>query len=150
MVLLDTNIFIIDRFFKRDENYKSNQRFIQTLPEINAYLSIYSLFELCGVASFNLSNDELKRWFYEFYDIYQVKILQPKADGSILFEDWFDRCTDELFNWISKKMTYGDALLLKEAENYEVETIVTWNKKHFEERTEIKIQTPGEFAKIQI
>lgn len=149
MVLLDTNIFIIDRFFKRDENYEANQRFIQILSQIDAYFSIHSLFELCGISSFNLSCVELKRWFYEFYDVYQVKILQPKAEGSILFEDWFDGFMDDIFNWISKRMTYGDAILLKEAEDYEVETIVTWNKRHFENRTEIKIQTPGEFVKEQ-
>ena len=29
MVLVDTNIFVIDRFFKRDEKYSENKEFIE-------------------------------------------------------------------------------------------------------------------------
>ena len=32
---------------------------------------------------------------------------------------------------IAKKMTFGDAVLLREAENYDAEAIVTWNTKDF-------------------
>jgi hypothetical protein len=35
MVLLDTNVFVIDRFFPRDERYEVNKRFIAQLPEVN-------------------------------------------------------------------------------------------------------------------
>ncbi|HSE86256.1 MAG TPA: hypothetical protein VLJ79_08560 [Candidatus Binatia bacterium] len=36
---------------------------------------------------------------------------------------------------IAKKMSFGDALLLREAENYNAEAIVTWNTKDFARRT---------------
>ena len=55
MVLLDTNIFVIDRFFARDENYTTNQAFLIRSRKIDCGFSIFSLFELCGIASFNLS-----------------------------------------------------------------------------------------------
>jgi predicted nucleic acid-binding protein len=42
-------------------------------------------------------------------------------------------------------MTWGDAVLLKTAEDYEAEAIITWNKKHFEHRTTIEVLTPGKF-----
>ncbi len=46
MVLLDTNVFVIDRFFPRDERYEVNKQFIAELPKIKAGFCIFSLFEL--------------------------------------------------------------------------------------------------------
>jgi len=39
MVLLDTNVFVIDRFFPRDERYEVNKRFIAQLTEIASGLT---------------------------------------------------------------------------------------------------------------
>ena len=119
MILLDTNVFVIDRFFPRDERYEVNKQFVATLPRMEAGFSIFSLFELCGISSFNLSPEELKRWFMRF--------------------------SSQMLELLRRKLTWGDAVLLKTAEDYEVEAIITWNKKHFEGRTTIKTQTPEEY-----
>ena len=50
-----------------------------------------------------------------------------------------------LFELFGRKMTWGDAVLLKTAEDYDVEAIITWNKRHFEGRTAIEILTPEEY-----
>lgn len=50
MVLLDTNVFIIDRFFPRDDRFAGNQAFITQLAEMEAGFSIFSLFELGGIS----------------------------------------------------------------------------------------------------
>jgi hypothetical protein len=42
------------------------------------------------------------------------------------------------------KMTFGDAILLREAEGYQVEHIISWNKKHFHNRTAIQVVNPEE------
>ncbi len=147
MILLDTNIFIIDRFFKRDANYKTNKRFISLCRDLDVSLSMFSLLELCGIASFNLSSEELKRWLYHFERIYAVEVLEPRADAVVFFDEWFEVFSRGLIEKIERKMTFGDALLLREAEAYNVEGIVTWNKKHFEDRTELRIFTPEEFLK---
>lgn len=36
----------------------------------------------------------------------------------------------------------------KEAEGYDVEGFVTWNKKHFEGRTELRVFTPEGFLEV--
>jgi len=36
MVLLDTNVFVIDRFFRRDERYEVNRRLVARLPNLMA------------------------------------------------------------------------------------------------------------------
>ena len=99
MVLLDTNVFVIDRFFPRDERYEVNKRFIAQLPRIEAGFCIFSLLELCGISSFNLSPQELKRWSYHFDDMYSVKILEPQGLYTTLAADWFARFSHTEFVW---------------------------------------------------
>jgi predicted nucleic acid-binding protein len=145
MVLLDTNVFVIDRFFPRDERYEVNKRFIAQLPEIEAGFCIFSLFELCGISSFNLSPQELKRWSYHFDDVYSVEILELQGLYTTLAADWFAHFSHDMLELFGRKLTWGDAVLLQAAEDYAVEAIVTWNKKHFEGRTTIKVLTPEEY-----
>jgi len=148
MVLLDTNVFVIDRFFRRDERYEMNSRLIARLPELEAGFSIFSLFELCGISSFNLSSEELRRWSYHFDKVYGVEILEPQGLDTTLAADWFARFSSRIFDLFGNKMTWGDAVLLKTAEDYSAETIITWNKKHFEGRTTIAVLTPREYLEV--
>mgnify|MGYP006304455915 CR=1 FL=1 len=145
MLLLDTNLFVIDRFFPRDERYDVNRQFIAKLPEIEAGFCIFSLFELCGISSFNLSSRELKRWSYHFDQVYNVAILDPHGLSTALAVDWFTRFGQHMLDLFTRKLTWGDAALVKAAEDYGVEAIITWNKKHFENRTMIKVLTPEEY-----
>ena len=145
MVLLDTNVFVIDRFFPRDERYEVNKQFIAELPKMEAGFCIFSLFELCGISSFNLSPQELKRWSYHFDEVYRVEILEPQGLYTALAADWFARFGHRMLKLFAGKLTWGDAVLLKAAEDYAVEAIITWNKKHFEGRTTIKTLTPQEY-----
>lgn len=43
---------------------------------------------------------------------------------------------------IAQKMTFGDALILREAEKYGAEAVITWNTKDFVRRTSIAVLTP--------
>lgn len=150
MILLDTNIFVIDRFFKRDNNYADNQDFLQKLPQLDAGFSIFSLQELCGISSFNLSEAELQRWIVSFTKIYDVKILSPYGmSKNIDAETWFGDHIADIFKLFKRKMTVGDALVVQAAEQYQVESIITWNIKHFVDRTDIPVYTPREFLDKQ-
>ena len=125
MVLLDSNLFVIDRFFPRAVHYQSNRAFLWTLPTLEAGLSIFTLLELYGVASFNLTAKELKTWLYDFPTFYPVRILDPWDIGLTASRAWFGTFLEGLAENISRKMTFGDAILLREAERYVVNTIVT-------------------------
>jgi anaerobic glycerol-3-phosphate dehydrogenase len=62
-----------------------------------------------------------------------------------LAAEWFAHFGNRVFELLGRKMTWGDAVLLKTAEDHKVETIITWNKKHFEGRTTIETLTPKEY-----
>ena len=57
MVLLDSSIFIVDRFFPRDSLYSQNKTFVEKLDSIDAAISSFTLLEVCGAASLKLSVD---------------------------------------------------------------------------------------------
>jgi len=48
---------------------------------------------------------------------------------------------------IAKKMTFGDAVLLREAENYDAEAIVTWNTKDFPTVPGLAFSPPTSFLR---
>ena len=145
MVLLDSNIFIVDRFFPRDSLYPQNRAFIEKLASIDAAVSSFTVLEICGVASFRLSADELADWLFGFGAIYPAYILDVHGLKGNEGEAWWSTFVEEVAANIAKKMTFGDALLLREAENYQVEAIVTWNTKDFVRRTRLNILTPTAF-----
>lgn len=145
MVLLDSNLFVIDRFFPRDSNFQTNRTFLDTLVTLEAGISIFTLMELCGIASYNLTPKDLRLWLYDFPSIYLVQILDPWGVGAVASQAWFSQFLEQLTGKIARKMSFGDALLLREAEQYAVEAIVTWNTKDFTRRTTIPILTPAAY-----
>ncbi len=145
MVLLDSNLFVIDRFFPNDIHYQSNKTFLQSLSTLQAGLSIFTLLELCGIASFNLTEKELRTWLNDFPSIYPVRILDPWGIGSKTSLEWFRLFLEELSGNIARKMTFGDAIVLGEAEQYAVAAIITWNIKDFSRRTHIPVLTPASY-----
>jgi predicted nucleic acid-binding protein len=147
MVLLDSNIFILDRFFPHDSLYTQNKAFIEKLASIDASISSFTLLEICGVASFRLSADELSAWLFGFGAIYPVSVIDLHGLRTNDGEAWWSAFVEQVAANITKKMTFGDAALLREAENYDAEAIVTWNTKDFSRRTRPVVLTPTAFLR---
>jgi predicted nucleic acid-binding protein len=147
MVLLDSNIFILDRFFPRDALYSQNRDFLDKLGSVEAAVSVLTLLEICGAASYRLPARELDSWLFRFTSVYPVFVLDAYGLGGQEAEAWWSRFVEETAGQISKKMTLGDALLLREAENYQTDALVTWNTKDFRRRTRIPIYTPADFPR---
>jgi hypothetical protein len=122
-----------------------NKQFVGKLPELDAGFGIFSLFELCGISSFNLASDELKQWSYYFDELYSVDIVEPISLEASSASSWFGQFSGEMMDLLGRKLTWGDAVIVKTAEDYRVEAIVTWNKKHFEGRTDRQLFTPEEY-----
>jgi hypothetical protein len=96
--------------------------------KIKAFLPFYTLLEICGVTSFNLSTEQQKRWLYSFSEVYSLKILDPfesKTENPTI-SDYFLSLTP----YILKKMTVGDAIFLKEAEMYNARAITLHGRKN--------------------
>lgn len=149
MVLVDSNIFILDRFFPRDALCPQNKLFVDRLDSFEAAISAFTLLEICGAASFRLSPAELETWLVRFSTCYPVRVLDvfglPGNDAGSWWLSFFTQVAENVL----KKMTFGDAVLLREAESYAVEAIVTWNTKDFLRRTRLPVLTPKAFLRRQ-
>ena len=145
MILLDTNVSVIDRFFPRDVRYEQNRRLVVTFPRLSVGFSIFSLLELCGIPSFNISTRDLRRWTHSFEETCPQEILRPQAAKEESAEYWLSTFLTSLLERIEKRVTLGHAFVLQTAEEFQVETLVTWNPKHFADRTNLPVLTPVGF-----
>jgi len=145
LVLLDSNLFIIDRFFRRDALYPATHAFLALLPEISGAIPLITLLELCGAASFRLSAEEMERWLHSFVMVYPVRVLNPFGAGEGPATAWFGSFADDVIRYIARRVTLGDAILAREADRYAAEALVTWNIKDFTGRTAVSVMTPDQF-----
>lgn len=143
MIFVDTDIFVIDRLFREDKRHRINRQFLDRAGEKST--SVFNLLELCGLASFSLTNTELTTLFTNFHKQYDLmilypKVLKPSPDEMIRYH------ISRVFEKICAKMNYPDAQILLIAEEYDCSDFITWNKKHFEGRTYVPISTPNEYV----
>jgi len=92
-----------------------------------------------------LSPEELGRWSYYFDELYGVAIVEPIGLEASSASGWLRQFSGEMLDLLGRKLTWGDAIILKTAEDYLAEAIVTWNKKHFDGRTNCRLFTPEEY-----
>jgi len=145
LVFLDSNLFIIDRFFRRDTLYPATRTFLARLPEITGAVPLFTLFELCGAASLRLSAEETERWLHDFAAVYPVRVLNPFGAGEVSAAAWLGSFADDLMRYMARRMTLGDAILAREADRYGADAIVTWNLKDFVDSTAVPVLTPDQF-----
>jgi len=147
LILIDTNIFVIDLRYKRDTNYQVNQKFLSTAAQSgNGFTTIVNLLELCGILSFNLNQNQLLDLWTYFQDRYKITVL-PEPDIQSAFPGIE---ISRLFDIMCKKTSLGDALMMAVAEKHLpfVKTIVTWDSEHCKDRYSGKVLTPDEYMTV--
>ncbi|MEW6328054.1 MAG: hypothetical protein AB1487_10770 [Thermodesulfobacteriota bacterium] len=144
LVLIDTNIFVIDLRYKRDVHYKKNLACLSDVARRKTgFTTIVNLLELCGVLSFNLNGRQLTElWFY-FQDRYKITVLPPPD----LKNNFPAIGLSELFDLLRDRTALGDALMIAVARKHLpfVSKMITWDKEHFEGKFPGTVLTPEEF-----
>ena len=144
LILIDTNIFVIDLRYKRDTNFRLNKSFLSFVAQDgNGFTTIVNLLELCGILSFNLNQDQLLDLWTYFQDRYNITVL-PEPN---LQNDFPSIEINRLFSILIKKTSFGDALMISVAEKYLsfVSTLVTWDDAHLKDKYSGNILTPDVF-----
>ena len=146
LVLVDTNIFVIDLRYKRDSNFEINRVFLDLIGENrNGFTTIVNLLELCGILSFNLNEKQLIELWVYFQDKYGVVVLPVPS-----FETNFPIIKiKETFDLITARTPLGDALMISVARKHLpfVTTLVTWDDLHFKDIFPGTVLTPERFSK---
>ncbi|MFC1850642.1 type II toxin-antitoxin system VapC family toxin [candidate division CSSED10-310 bacterium] len=144
LVLVDSNIFVIDLRYSRDTNYQINSKFLRYLAQTGTgFTTLINLLELCGILSFNLNEQQLLDLFQYFQERYKVVVLpSPDIQGVIP-----EIPLKAIFKYLSHKMSFGDSLMLAVAARYTpfINTMITWDSAHFKEKFQGQVLTPAEF-----
>ncbi len=148
MVLIDTDVLLLEFPFHQDERQSSNRAFLERVQNAEIGLTVYNLMELLGKLSFNLSPERLDDWQSWLADAYQLQVIWPEStrnqDAEAFFRsEMFDR---PFLKFRKQRMAFMDALILDLAERMpNAEYFVTWNARHFKQKTSLHVLTPSEY-----
>jgi len=146
-VLIDTDVFIIDLRYHRDLRYSENRAFLERVRqgEFVSRITVYTLMEVCGILSFNLSPQSLEGLFIGLARRYNLTILFPSDEHERV-------CFDpvEILETMKQKFSFGDALIAELARRHRkfLDLFVTWNAVHFADKLPLQVVTPGQIGEI--
>jgi len=149
LVLVDTNVFVIDLRYKRDAYYELNRAFLDHMAEQkNGFTTIVNLLELCGILSFNLNENQLTELWAYFQDRYAVVVLPVP-----MFETNFPGIgIKEIFDLLKRGTSLGDAFMILVAKKHLpfISTMITWDNRHFKNIFHGTVLTPEEFLESSV
>lgn len=144
LVVLDSNLFIIDLRYPRDRQYRLNRTFLARLPALApAATTLVNLLEVCGILSFNLTAQQVWELYHYLPERYQVTVLPPPTLPLALPA----LPVEQLLTFMAKKLSFGDALVLATIEAFfpQAACFVSWDARHFRGKTTLQIMTPKEY-----
>lgn len=150
MVVIDTDVLLVEFAFQRDPRAQANHKFLSLVQrrEANPATTIYNLMELLGQLSFNLSPAKLDAWPEWLQRAYGLSILWPDTVEASSPEAFFraEIFARPLEKMRVQRMSFLDSLILGLAEaSTEVQALVTWNARHFKHKTTLPVLTPEEY-----
>lgn len=78
-VAIDTDVLVLAFAFHQDPRQAANTRFLEAVREQTPLVAIYSVLELLGQLSFNLSPTRLAQWPAWLQDRYGLTLLYPET-----------------------------------------------------------------------
>jgi len=123
MLLIDSDVFIIDRRYRKDAKYRTNKNFLDFVHEEEKYTTVFNLLEITGILSYNLSTSDIERFYYAFPDYYKINIISP-VTNTLSADSFMSELTNDIYEIIKKKLNFGDALILKTAIDNHINTYV--------------------------
>jgi hypothetical protein len=147
VVVIDTDVLVLAYAFHRDARQAANAQFLDSVQTLQPASTIYSIMELLGKLSFNLSAERLSQWPLWLQARHRLSILYPRTVG-MTAETFFHReYVDLPFARMQEhQMALLDALILNLAEAApDVDAFVTWNARHYQGKTALRVLTPAEY-----
>lgn len=148
MVILDTDVLLLAFAFQRDSRQPVNTALLEQLQTKSPAITVYSLMEILGQLSFNLSAERLSAWQSWLVDAYGLTVIWPvdpqEATASFSFRtEIFERPFERM---LAHRAAFMHALILGLAERApDAEAFITWNARHFKGKSSLKVLTPQEY-----
>lgn len=147
MVVIDTDVILLTFAYQNDSRQFVNYTFLEQTKGIQRAITVYNLMEILGQMSFNLSPIQLDKWQTWLIEAYQFRVIYPATttESPDLFfrQEIIDRPFAKMR---AHRVAFLDSLIINLAERTEdVEYFVTWNAKHFKNKTHLTVLTPAEY-----
>lgn len=145
LIAIDSDVLVIYHIFRKDKRFDITQKFMDDSTISPKGITIYNLLELCGIIASAGKHREARKFFQEYCTKVDIQILFPRVSFKNEKEYWAIQ-NEELMHRIERGIRLGEAVILWAIETNKVDVFVTWNKKHFEAKTTVKVLTPDEFV----
>ena len=145
MIAIDTDVLAIHHVFHNDPRYEATEKFLSDVRGMTKGITIFNLLELCGIISTAGQTAESDRVFHQHFKSHDVMILFPDFTAGHAQAFWSGLSTECLAR-IQRGMRLGDAVILWTLESKHVDTFVTWNTRHFRDKTDIRVINPPDCA----
>lgn len=148
MVVIDSDVLLLAFAYHRDERQTNNAAFLSQVQNANPATTVYNLMEVLAQLSFNLSAARLAEWESWLIEPYHLTVVWPHATENQTAETFF---RSEIFEHPFTKarehrIAFLDALVIGLAERTpNVECLVTWNARHFKDKSTLRVLTPTEY-----
>jgi hypothetical protein len=141
MIAVDTDILAISLFFHHDTRFAETARFLGDVPAPTG-LCIYNLLELCGIARSH--GIAARRLFQQYLSSPDIQVLYPPV---VLLDQlsYWQHQIEAVLARVERGIRLGDAIVLWTVESCDCESLVTWNKRHFDGKTSLPVMTPVEW-----
>ncbi|MFO0802118.1 MAG: hypothetical protein U0791_03195 [Gemmataceae bacterium] len=150
MIILDTDVILVDYRYPRDPRFPDNRRAIDLLRQqqgIGLGIATQALLELVGVLSFNVSTNLIDQLPNAITTQYGLTLFPSPA----AMPDYVGCTFDEIVHQMRERMGLGDAVqaILIQKFAPQGSTPLTWNAKHFLGKLAIPVMTPAEWLALQ-
>ncbi len=149
MILLDSDVLMIDQRYQNDARYALNRQALQRLQAEKIPLGITTqvLLEVVGNLSFNVAPQRLALLPNYLCTYYGLTVWPD-----VQHYPYYAGCTvQEVLMQMSRQMVLGDAVQAIQIATHAsfAHCLLTWNAKHFSGKLVIPVLTPGDWLAQQ-
>lgn len=149
MILLDSDILLIDQRYQNDPRYSLNRQAVEFAKANSVSLGItaQALLEVIGILSFNVSPPLVPTLPSALISLYALTV-RPDFQTH---PDYAGCSVTDLITQMTTQMALGDAVQAVQIARYasDAECLLTWNARHFQGKIAVAVLTPEEWLRQQ-
>ena len=151
MIMIDTDIFVMDNFYSNDPRYEQNSLFLHRVQNTKNFTTIFNLLEVCSLIAPHCSEKELLGFFENFDRTYNLEIIYPSS-YDLSTEYFMDHFFGEILHTTQFTGNMVDSLIFTLVQQHPIRVVVSWNAKRYKislsKLGKMEYLQPDEFMKF--